>query len=45
MFFVFCVSHAIASVHRERADLLVLVGDVDCILLAFHVVSWVRCGT
>ena len=49
MFFVSCVSHAIASVHSclvvscwEKADLLALVGDVDCILLLFHVV---RCGT
>ena len=29
----------------ERADLLALVGDVNCILLLSHVVSWLRCGT
>ena len=52
MFFVSCVSNAFASVHCylgvtcwERADILALVGDVYCILLLFHVVSWVRCGT
>ena len=52
VFFVSCVSHAFASVHCglvvtcwERADLLALVGDVYCILLLSHVVSWVRCGT
>ena len=53
MFFVFCVSHAFASVHCcivltcwERANLLALVGDVYCIfLLLSHVVPWVRCGT
>ena len=52
MFFVFCVSHAFASVHcclvvtyLERADLLALVGDAYCILLLFHVLTWVRCGT
>ena len=50
--FIFCVSHAFASVHCclvvtcwERADLLALVGDVNCNLLLSHVVSWVRCGT
>ena len=39
MLFVSCVSHAFASVHcclvvtcLERADLLVLVGDVDSVL-------------
>ena len=47
-----CVSHDFASVHCclvvtcwERADLLALVGDVYCILLLFHVVSWFGCGT
>ena len=47
-FFVSCVSHDFASVHCclvvtcwERVDLLALVGDVDCILLLSHVVSWV----
>ena len=42
MFFVSCVSHAFASVHYclvvtcwERADLLTLVGDVDCIFVTF----------
>ena len=46
------VSHAFASVHCclvvtcwESVDLLALVGDVYCILLLSHVVSWVRCGT
>ena len=46
--FVSCVSHAFASVHCclvvtywERADLLTLVGDVNCIFVTF----WVRCGT
>ena len=29
----------------ERADLLALVGDVYCIFVTSHVVSWVRCGT
>ena len=29
----------------ERADLLALVGDVYCILLLSHVVSWVMCDT
>ena len=50
--FVSSVSHAFASGHCclvvtcwERADLLVHVGDVYCILLLSHVVSWVRCGT
>ena len=49
--FVSCVSHAFVSVYYclvtcwERADLLALVGDVYCILLLSHVVSWVRCGT
>ena len=40
MFFVSCVSHALASVHCslvvtcwERADLLALVGDVYCIFV------------
>ena len=28
----------------EWADLLALVGDIDCILLLSHVVSWIRCG-
>ena len=52
LFFVSCVSHVFASVHCclvvtcwERTDLLALVGDVSCILLLSHVVSWVRCGT
>ena len=52
MIFVSCVSHAFASVHcclvvtcLEKADLLALVGDVYCILLLSHMVSWVRCGT
>ena len=42
MFFVSCVSHAIASVHCcfvvtcwERADPSVLVGDVYCIFVTF----------
>ena len=42
MFFVSCVSHASATVHCclvvtcwERADLLVLVGDVYCIFVTF----------
>ena len=41
-FFVFCVSHAFASVHCclvvtcwKRADLLALVGDVYCIFVTF----------
>ena len=49
-FCVSCVSHASASVHCclvatywERTDLLALVGDVYCILLLYHVVSWVMC--
>ena len=29
----------------ERADLLALVGDVYCIFVISHVVSWVRCST
>ena len=40
--FVSCVSHAFASVHCclvvtrwERADLLLLVGDVNCIFVNF----------
>ena len=52
MLFVSCVSHAFSSVLcclvvtcLERADLLALVGDVHCILLLSHVVSWVRFGT
>ena len=52
MFFLSCVSHDFTSVHcclvvtgRERAELLALVGDVYCILLLSHVVSWIRCGT
>ena len=51
-FFVFCVSHAFASVHCryvvtcwEMTGLLALVGDVDLFLLISHVVSYVRCGT
>ena len=50
MFFVSCVSHAIASVHCclvvtcwERADLLLVMFIV--FLLLSHVVSYVRCGT
>ena len=42
MFFVSCVSHAFTSVHCclvvtcwERADLLALVGDVNCIFVTF----------
>ena len=42
MLFVSCVSHVFASVHCclvvtcwERADLLILVGDVYCIFLTF----------
>ena len=42
MFFVSCVSHAFASVHCyrvvtcwERADLLILVGDVYCSFVTF----------
>ena len=49
MFCVSCASHAFASVHCclvvtcwERADLLVFVGDVYCILLLTHVLTWVR---
>ena len=46
MFFVSCVSHALASIHCclvvvtcwERADLLALVGDVYCIFVTFP--SW-----
>ena len=45
-FFVSCVSHAFASVHRclvvtcwERADLLALVGDVYCIFVTCCIVS------
>ena len=41
-FFVSCVSHAFTSVHCclevtcwERADLLALVGDVNCTLVTF----------
>ena len=41
-FFVYCVSHAFASVHCclvvtcwERADLLALVGDVYCTFVTF----------
>ena len=52
VFFVSCVLDAFASVHCclvvtcwERADLLAHFGDVLCILLLYHVVSWVRCGT
>ena len=52
MFFVSCVFHAFASVYCflvvtcwERADLLALVGDVYCIFVTSHVVSWVWCGT
>ena len=52
LFFVSCVSHVFASDHcclvvtcLEMADLLALVGDVYCILLLSHVVSWVRFGT
>ena len=44
--FVYCVSHAFASVHYclvvtnwERADLLALIGDVYCIFVTFS------CGT
>ena len=29
----------------ERAVVLALVCDVDCVFLLSHVVSWVRCGT
>ena len=50
--FVSCDSNPFASVHCclvvtcwGRADLLALVGDVYCILLLSHVVSWVRYGT
>ena len=42
MFFVSCVTHDFASVHCclvvtcwERADLLILVGDVYCIFITF----------
>ena len=42
MCFLFCVSHAFASVHCclvvtcwERADLLTLVGDVYCTFVTF----------
>ena len=52
MVFVSCVSHAFASVHCchvvtcwERVDLLAFVGDVYCVFVTSHVVSWVRCGT
>ena len=51
MLFMPCISHAFASVnwclvvtYWERADLLALVGDVYCILILSHVVSWVGCG-
>ena len=51
MFFVFCVSHAFASIHcclvvtcMERADRLAFVGNVYFLLLS-HVVSWVSSGT
>ena len=50
--FVSCASHAFASVQFclvvtcwERSELFALVGDVYCIFLLSHVVSWVRCGT
>ena len=49
--FMSCVIHAFASIHCgllftcwERVDLLALVGNVYCILLLSHVVSWARCG-
>ena len=49
---MFCASRAFASFHCclvvtcwEMADLLALVGDVYCILLLSHVVSWVKFGT
>ena len=51
MFFVSCVSHAFASVNCcivvtcwEKADLLALVGDVNCGFVTSNVVSWVKCG-
>ena len=52
MLLVSCISHAFASVHCclvvtcwEKADLLALVGNVYCIFVTSHVVSWVRCST
>ena len=42
MLFSYCVSHAVASIHSclvvtcwEMADLLALIGDVNCILITF----------
>ena len=50
IFFVSCVSHVFASVHCclvvtfwERADLFDLVGDVYCMFLLSHVVSFLTC--
>ena len=48
MFFVSCVSHAFESVHCCLVVTcweMALVGDVYCVFVTFHVVSWVRCGT
>ena len=48
MFFlrlVFLILSRLFIAGWEKADLLALVGDVYCILLLSHVVSWVRCGT
>ena len=41
----FYKAHYRTSPAGKRAILLALVGDVYCILLLSHVVSWVRCGT
>ena len=52
MVFVSCVSHVFVSVNCclvvtccERADLLALVGDVDCTFVTFPCGILVRCGT
>ena len=45
-FSCYCVCSLLPFGHLlGRADLLDLVGDVNCILLLSHAVSWVRCGT
>ena len=52
MFFVSCVSHALASVYCclvvtcwERVETLALSVMFIVFLLLSHVVSWIRCGT
>ena len=52
MLFISSACHAFAPVHCclvvacwERADLLALACDVNCVLSLSDVVSWVRCGT